>query len=239
MDNYPYCACIAIDVRGSEKIENKGEIYRKLSKMAYILNRKYKGSLLVSFGIRKGDELIGVVSTFAKGYKIYQDIRLLAWRYEVSLYFGLGLGKLETGEVKNLDKINGTAIINAFRARDECLKKNDAIYVSSSDHVLFFAKGETNMPSNIINAMIYTIYNEMSGRTQKQKELMKILELNPEMTYEEIGQKLGYKENSKENVSKLLNRTNYTLYKEMKNDLIDFLIILQNMFSLKEDDSNE
>ena len=236
MNDYPYCSCIAIDVINSENIKDKGMMRKKLRLIANELNKSYQDSLYVPFGVRQGDELIGVVDTFAKGFKVFQDIRVLAWEYDISMYFGLGLGRLETGKVTNLHNINGSAIINAFRARDIFLKQNKSLYINPKDNVRFYAKGDPDFPTSIINVMVYNIY---SGHTTKQQEAINLYESNPDLTYEELGERLGYDEYPKENVGKLFKRAKYKLYKNMQEELIDFLIQLQNILSSNEKEGGD
>lgn len=224
------CVCIAMDVVGSEDYKDKGILEQKLTKIINTLNKHYIDNLVVPFQIRGGDEILGVLSSFSKGFGAYRNIRKLAWKYHIELYFGLGFGKLDTGTITDINRINGSAVINACRAVDNYLKNDSvksSVYINRDQHVKFFALGDEDVPYEAINALVYTIYSELN-KSDKQKELIKLMELYPNMTYEEIGIKLGYtKNNAKVNVSKLLSRSDYQIYKQMQKDLWKLLDRLQ------------
>ncbi|MBY7125965.1 hypothetical protein ILS93_28370 [Bacillus sp. 16GRE42] len=225
------CVCISMDVVKSEGYPNKSVIENKLMRIANSLNRKYLNYLVVPFQVRRGDEIIGVLSSFKEGFNVFRFIRKLAWKYEIELYFGLGFGTLDTGSIIDVNRINGSAVINAFRAVDKYLKDtnniNDFVYPQNNQHVTFFALGNENIPYQAINALVYTIFTELN-KSEKQKELIKLMELNPSMTYEELGIELGYtSKNAKVNVAKLISRSDYYLYRHMQKDLLDLLNKLQ------------
>lgn len=225
------CACIAMDVVGSEEFKDKEEVRVKLKKIANALNKRYKSVLVVPFQVRKGDEIVGVVSSFSKGYKVYRDVRRYAWKLKLQLYFGLGLGNLDTGSVTDVNEINGSAVINAFRALDNHLKDKTFLktyaYQKYEQHVSFYALGIKGVPFRAINALVYTIYNELNGNTEKQRELVKRADMDTNLTFEELGGQIGYTMNARENVSKLFSRLGYEKYNEMQDDLIDLLDTVQ------------
>lgn len=226
------CVCVSIDVVKSEDYPNKLIVEEKLTNIAGALNNKYKNDyLVVPFQVRRGDEIIGVLSSFREGFNTFRYIRKLAWKHEISLYFGLGFGTLDTGSILDPNRINGSAVINAFRAVDRYLKveNNNKIFVYPQDnqHVKFFALGNKDIPYQAINALVYTIFTELN-KSEKQRELIKLMELNPSMVYEELGVKLGYNsKNAKVNVAKLISRSDYYIYRQMQKDLLDLLDKLQ------------
>ncbi|MEB2631964.1 SatD family protein [Peribacillus frigoritolerans] len=217
---------VAFDVVGSRTYPDKNIIRIKLKSICHQLNVKYNKYLAVEFQIKDGDSVIGVLSSFQLGFLVYRDVRKLAWLHDLNLYFGLGFGTLDTGEVIDPDEINGSSVINAFSAIN--FAKNDEL--QKYNHVRFFAYDDTGIiPYQAINSLVHVIYNEFSGKTPKQRDLIKVMELNPELTQEEIGEKMGYEKNAKENINKLLSRTNYDLYKDMQKDVFDLLKKLQRI----------
>ncbi|MFE5392814.1 SatD family protein [Bacillus thuringiensis] len=227
------CLAISMDVVGSEKYSDKSVIENKLSRITRSLNLRYKNYLVVPFQIRGGDEVLGVISSFSRGFYIYRYVRRLAWKHNIELYFGMGFGTLDTGSIIDINRINGSAVINACRAVDKYLKNkskdNSLVYSQDKQHVKFFALGDNNIPYPAVNALVYTIYNELN-KSEKQRELIKLIELNPKLTYEELGIMLGYDlNNSKSNVSKLLARSDYDVYLQMQKDLFNLLSKIQKL----------
>jgi hypothetical protein len=233
------CACIAIDVVKSEDYKNKEEVREKLLRITNVLNVRFDDYLTVPFRVRKGDEIVGVVSSFAQGFNVYQTVRRWALLQDIKLYFGLGLGTLDTDTV-NVNQINGSAVINAFRAVDKRLKNKEFMkdypYQYEKQHVQFYALGsyKKGIPYNAINALVYTIYNVLNGETVKQKEITKLAEMHPTWTLEELGEAVGYTRNARENASKLLSRAGYYKAKEMIDNVHELLFFLQRNFERGE-----
>lgn len=220
---------VAFDVKGSRNYPDKMIIFRKLKLICLRLNKRYGKYLAIEFKIKDGDCVVAVLKSFQLGYMVYRDIRRLAWEHDLNLYFGLGFGTFDTKEATtNPDEINGSAIINALSAIDYA--KNDKS--QKDNHVSFFAYDDSDtVPYKTLNSLVYLIYNEFNGNTEKQRELIKLIEMNrgKKTTYEVLGLKMGYTENAKENISKLLNRANFDLYKSLQRDAMDLLKKIQLM----------
>lgn len=228
------CACVSIDVIKSEDFKNKAVVEKTLTKIVNVLNKKFKNFIVVPFQVRGGDEVLGVTSSFSIGFKVFREVRRLAWKYKINLYFGLGFGTLDTGTITDINRINGSAVINACRAVDTYLKSDStkpSIYLNQEQHVKFYALGNKDFPYQSINALVYMLYNELN-QSPKQKDLIKLMELYPEKTYEEYGIELGYSvENASVNVYKLISRSDLHLYEQLQQDIIITLQKLQKIYS--------
>lgn len=217
---------ILFDVKGSRSYPDKNIIRVNLKKICILLNNKYKKWLVVDFRLKDGDSVIGVTKSFRLGFMVYRDVRRLAWNYEFNLYYGLGFGTLDTGDVLDTDEINGSSVINAFTAVDYA--KKDELQINN--HVRFYAYDDSDtIPYRSLNTLVYLIYTEFNGKTAKQLELTKIMEISPDLTYEEIGRRMGYENDPKVHVSKMLNRVNYNLNLKLQEDIIDLLWKLQKI----------
>lgn len=153
-------ACtITIDLRDSEKENNKDTINNNLKVYIKKLNEKYNRNLVIPFEFRNGDEIIGSVASFREGYEIYRKFSFFMEDNDIEAYCGLGLGIIDTnldykinpitnrGQLvdKNLiykkdydlNLVNGSSIISSFRARDGALKKDFAKF-EKPDEIKFF-----------------------------------------------------------------------------------------------------
>ena len=221
---------IAFDVADSRLYPDKMTVWEKLKELCDELNEIYDEGLKVQFYIKDGDSVVGVLKNFPTGFKIYQSLRQFALNNNMRFYFGMGFGTLDTMRVLNVNEINGSSVINAFSA----INYAKEIQLTQENPVSFFAFDDSDIiPFKTLNSIVSLIYNEFNGRTQKQKEVINLIEKNSKLTYEEIGMELGYpKQNVKENISKLLSRADYNINKDLKRDVFDLLKKLQTL--LKE-----
>ncbi|PGQ97926.1 SatD family protein [Bacillus cereus] len=224
-----YAACIALDIIGSESSSNQRYNFNKLKKISEKLNWKFEDNLVVPFQMRLGDELIGVLDSFSNGYKVFHELWLLVDELEIKIRIGLGFGKFDTLETTDVNEINGSCVISAFRARDKFLKGMKIPY-SHTELIQFYAySNQSDIPFRSVNALVYTMYEELI-KTEQQKKLIVAKLKYPDATYEEIAEKIGYSNrNIKSGISKALTRGNYDLFVQMKNDLIDLLNTIQHL----------
>ncbi|WP_349407387.1 SatD family protein [Pseudalkalibacillus sp. SCS-8] len=220
------CVCIASDVKDSRK-KNKTELLESLMSCIKSLNDTYKEDLLVDFDIRNGDELIGVVKSFKKSYEIAVTMKSILQKSNITLYIGLGLGELETSN-PTIHTMNGSAILNAFDARDRFLKEKHPdskhwILDEKESSLFFYGKG---YPYQALNALHFAIQEKKEKRSDKQNEVISLVKKKPDATYEQIGKELGYK-SAKSTVSYLLSRAQFHIVNEMEKGLTDLLRNLQ------------
>ncbi|WLD91605.1 hypothetical protein [Alkalihalobacillus sp. AL-G] len=227
MDNR--CMCIACDVKSSRTF--KKDFVTILLESAEQINRNYQGDLLIPFDVRNGDELIGVVRDFSKGYELTKKLKDSLAEKNVFLYIGIGLGQLESNELSTIHTMNGSAVLYALDARDRFLKKNhpearnwlvdekrSSIFIYSNDY-----------PYQALNALIYSIEDKIHNRSDKQKEVVQVVNENPKLTYEQIGKQMGYK-SPKSTVSYLLSRASFNTVKAMEESLVNLLEELQQRY---------
>lgn len=226
-----YYACIAMDLVKSERYTNKLKILKRLEKLKSILNIRFEKFLIVPFDIRRGDEIIGVTSSFASSVKIYDVVRRYCHNNGIRIKFGVGLGTLDTEENTNLDLINGSAVIKAFRALED-INENKEL-TQYKDGINFYANALKGIPVKGVNALVFAIYNEYNGKSEKQQEAVRLIDAFPSKTYEELGERMGYEENARENFSKLLARADYETYKVLKKALRQSLSEMQNLIEGK------
>lgn len=231
-----YSACIALDVIGSEQKDNQNDTLSFLTGMINKLNDLFKKNIVFPFHIRGGDEVIGVLNSFAEGYRAFHEIWLLAIEHKFKVRVGLGFGKYDTPDVTDIHQINGSSVISAFRARDKYLKNNENVFYQLSGPVQFYSfSNALDIPYGSINAVIYTMYELV--KTEKQRALVWALQTSePDLTYEEI---VKYKlidrpewdnqKNDRASISKMVKRMQYKTFRQMK---IDVTILLNSIQSL-------
>ncbi len=227
------CICIACDVKHSRQLDKK-QLQTALLKCTDSMNEEWKEELIVPFDVRNGDELIGVLNRYSSGYIAAEKVSSTMAAYGIPLYIGLGLGELETAD-STIHTMNGSAVLNAIDARDQFLKKNhpEAKYWHlNEDNSSFFFYAE-NLPYQSLNALTFSINEKIINQSDKQKDVIKMVEKEKEATYEEIGTRLGYK-SPKSTVSYLLSRSNYYTVVEMRSSLLQLLDYMEQSAEREE-----
>lgn len=222
--------CIAADVQNSSRLKREGFI-DALSSCSQLLNESFAADLLIPFDVRNGDELVGVLKSFSAGYLAAEKMLETLQREEIYLYVGAGLGQLDRVDA-TAHTMNGSAVLNAFRARDQYLKKQDpeakTWRIGDGQGSRFFFYSDT-YPYAALNALAFSIRDRKHHRTDKQREVIKAIHENPDFSYEQIGKKLGYK-SPKSTVSYLLSRADYHVVGAMEESLGQLLDDLQKWF---------
>ncbi|WP_100010515.1 hypothetical protein [Lentibacillus sediminis] len=224
-----YYACVALDVAGSRKLDFQ-EVENILHLLAKDLNDKLQGKMLMSFRIRNGDELIGVIKDFRDSFRVIRRIlEIVEENSEIAFYIGCGFGEVATRNKTDEHISNGSAIIHAIEARDSFLKKNDpkaAGWNKPWKNKVFYYTEE--VPYQVINYSLYTIRLHKRNMTSRQREIIMEVEKYPDRTLGEIGKAFGYK-NPKASVRNHLTAANYQLVKEMEESLEDLLGFYQKL----------
>lgn len=194
------------------------------------LNRSFSEDLLVPFAVRNGDEIVGVLKSFSQGYLAAKMMMEEMRAAGISLYIGLGPGLLESTEA-TIHTMNGTAVLNAFQARDQFLKKKHQqakpwLFKEDATAVFFYGEG---VPYQALNALVYSILEKTYHRSEKQQNVIRMIQEHPNLSYEQIGKKLGYK-SAKSTVSYLLTRAHYPVVQAMENSLMQLLHDLQTRY---------
>ncbi|HEX6922460.1 MAG TPA: hypothetical protein VF149_01450 [Bacillales bacterium] len=230
------CICIAGDVKGSRHL-NHERLVTSLEECAASLNRGFPNDLLIPFKVRNGDEIVGVLEHFSSGYLAARRMMETLHEKEIYLYLGLGLGKLESADA-TVHTMNGTAVLNAFEARDHFLKgqhsEANQWQIAKKETAVFFYTED--YPYQALNALVYTILEKIYSRSDKQKHAIQLIRQNPSLNYEQVGKQLGY-ESPKSTVSYLLSRANYHVVNAMEDSLQQLLDDLQKWFNYTQQDS--
>ncbi|MDQ0230684.1 SatD family protein [Metabacillus malikii] len=228
-----YAACIAIDLINSEKMLNQNENLTLLKRLINQLNEQYSGKVVVPFQIRGGDEVIGVVNSFAGGYHVAHDVWLFSLEKKMKVRIGIGFGKYDTLDTIDPNLINGSCVISAFRARDKFLKlTKDNPYALTGPIQIYAYANELQIPFQAVNALMYTMYELI--KTEKQQKLVFILQQYPDENYEQIAERLGYlkdstSQNNRSTISKMLKRMKYKTFTQIKIDIAHLLSSYQNL----------
>ncbi|MGM7701476.1 hypothetical protein ACSVDE_07085 [Pseudalkalibacillus sp. Hm43] len=225
--------CIAVDVKDSRK-KDKEQLRLALLRCAEYINDRHRDDVLVPFDVRNGDELLGVIESFRTGFQVSRWLEEFLSKEGIDLYIGIGLGVLDTQD-STIHTMNGSAVLNALDARDRYLKDKHQeikpwIIETKRSTVFFYSK---KFPYQALNALNYAITEKKIGRSEKQKEVIGLLETHPDATYEQIGQQLGYK-SAKSTVSYLLSRAQYHTVIEMENSLMALLGDMQDRMKSEE-----
>lgn len=223
------CICIAGDIKGSRKLDSE-QLITSLTECANQLNISFRKDLLIPFEVRNGDEIVGVVKFFSKGYLAAIEMMKTLYGQNIYLYIGLGPGHLDNPDA-TVHTMNGTAVLNAFEARDKFLKQQygeaKQWQVTGTKTAVFFYSD--NYPYQAVNALIYSIMEKTYSRSKKQNDVIELIRRNPALNYEQIGKKLGYK-SPKSTVSYLLSRAGYHTVNAMNDSLQVLLDELQIWF---------
>lgn len=228
-----YYACLALDVVNSREMDLL-EVERTLLFIRDRLNDKLADRLLMPFGIRNGDELVGVFYRFSDSYTAIDKIIDMAEKEKgLSFYIGCGLGKIDTKTKNNEHISNGSAIIHAVKARDAFIKQNNekaAVWNKEWDNKIFYYSED--VPYQAINQLVYTIRVYRNKRSDKQREIIRKVKQQPDQTFEAIGKSLGYK-NPKASIRNHLSAANYELVNEMEKGLWELLDAFQELLEKK------
>jgi hypothetical protein len=225
--------CFAADVKQSKHIE-KNYLISVLKECQQTINKQFEQDLLVPFSIRNGDELIGVLKNFSKAYQLINHILEQSQLHRCPFYLGIGIGELET-EDNNVHTMNGSAILHAFYARDKYLKKKSEkakIWNDIETETNFYIYSEL-VPHEPLNALLNFIVTTKRKWTDKQKQVIELVEKFPEWTYENIGTHLGYK-SPISTVSYLLKRADYQKIKAVEESFTQLLKLYENLLNRKE-----
>ncbi|HZG61858.1 MAG TPA: SatD family protein [Anoxybacillus sp.] len=225
--------CFAADVKQS-KLMKKDHLIYVLEECQQTINQQFEQDLLVPFAIRNGDELIGVIKNFANAYPLINHIFQQSQLHRCPFYLGIGIGKLETDEV-NVHTMNGSAVLHAFVARDKQLKEKGEkakIWNDIETETSFYFSSEL-VPHEPLNALLNVIVTTKRKWTDKQKQVIELIEQFPEWTYEKIGKHLGYK-SPISTVSYLLKRADYQKIKAVEDSLTQLLLMYENLLNRKE-----
>lgn len=221
--------CVAADVKKSKQME-KTRLLNILSECEQAINKRFHHDLLVPFTIRNGDELIGVIANFASAYPLIDYIVQQSHLHRCPFYLGIGVGNLETMNTTDVHAINGSAVLHAFEARDKHLKENKEkikIWNERETETSFYILSEP-LPSEPLNTLLGFILSIKRKWTDKQKQVISLMEQYPEWTYEKIGNHLGYK-SPISTVSYLLKRADYQKVKMAEASLTQLLLLYQTL----------
>lgn len=119
------------DIKGSQNLEKRKEIQKRLKEILAEVNIKYGNDIASKFLITLGDEFQGLLHTGKNVLKIIEQIKTLL--YPVELRFGIGIGKITTDIDSEMALgADGPAYYNAREAiifLKENEKKNKAVPV--------------------------------------------------------------------------------------------------------------
>lgn len=228
-----YCAAIATDIIDSRKFHSESV----LNDIVGDLNRIFHNSLVTPFSVRMGDEIIGAVANFSDGYNVLTELYRITKKHRIGMYVGLGFGTIDTEERIDIHRVNGSAIRSAITARDSYVKNQtstSALFNRHQTQYRFFAYAEDSfIPYRAINHYLHFLMEKLETRTDKQIEIIELMERNPELTYKEIGDLLGLSKHAESNISRLLARADYHLVKDAEQSLLDLLDFMQSQVMIQ------
>lgn len=221
-NNSIHAVCFTADVIDSRKNGKEAE----LDEIALFLNDRHSKTCLTPFTKRAGDEIFGVVSSFADAYVVLKDFFRLSEKKKVPLYVGVGIGTVKRLNVKDPNTVNGSAVWNAADAL-KLIKDNSSKVKNfkngASTFRYFVYEEEGDIPYMLVNYMTSFLFEKMEKRTAKQAEVIEIMESFPKLSLEAVGNKVGYQKNASTNISKLLHRAEYHVVHGAEVELINFL----------------
>ncbi|MEX2415109.1 MAG: hypothetical protein WD424_03115 [Paenibacillaceae bacterium] len=228
MNNRELCLAIVADIKQSGIVRNN-RLKFAIEEVSTQLNAKFKPYIIHEFALKNGDEIVGVMSSFAEGYSAYNQLYELLEYHKLKAYIGLGFGYMEDIYERDIHKIYGTAITNAYRAVNHFLKMNKSnarqFNNYNKDITTFVYDEDILFPYDSINHFITYINQKNAKRTKKQKEVIAYIENNPHLNYKEISAHFNY---SEINIYKIIQRSEYQLVKDAEDSLKSLLVFIQN-----------
>jgi hypothetical protein len=227
MNNKELCVAIVADIKHSGIVRND-RLKLAIEEVSRQLNASFEGYIINEFTLKNGDEIVGVLSSFAEGYSAYKQLYELLEYHKLRAYIGLGFGYMEDVYEKDVHKIYGTAITNAYRAVNHFLKLNKSnarqFNNYNKDITTFVYDEDSLFPYDAINHLITYINQKNAKRTKKQIEVIAYIEENPQLNYKEISAHFNY---SEINIYKIIQRSEYQLVKDAEDSLKGLLAFIQ------------
>jgi hypothetical protein len=227
MKNRELCVAIVADIKDSGIVKNN-RLKFAIEEVSRQLNASFEGYIINEFTLKNGDEIVGVMSSFAEGYSAYKQLYELLEYHKLRAYIGLGFGYMEDIYEKDVHKIYGTAITNAYRAVNHFLKLNKSTARQfnnyNKDITTYVYDEDSLFPYDIINHLITYINQKNAKRTKKQIEVIAYIERNPKLNYKEISAHFNY---SEINIYKIIQRSEYQLVKDAEESLKGLLEFIQ------------
>jgi hypothetical protein len=228
MNNRELCLAIVADIKQSGIVRND-RLKLAIEEVSKLLNAKFDQYIINKFTLKNGDEIVGIMSSFAEGYAAYKQLYELLEYHKIRAYIGIGFGYMEDIYEKDVHKIYGTAITNAYRAVNHFLKMNKSYARQfnnyNKDITTFVYDEDTRFPYDAINHFITYINQKNAKRTKKQIEVIDYMENNPHLNYKEISAHFNY---SEINIYKIIQRSEYQLVKDAEDSLKSLLVFIQN-----------
>jgi len=154
------------DIKGSRKLDNWPEVFRKLQETLEEANRRFAADILIAFKPTVGDEFQGALKTPDKAYDVYTFIKA---SLPVSIYFGMGIGEVEK-PAEGDSGLRGTAFYRAREALELCKKKGGTLRIKSS--------GKFSQSENATNTTLLLIETIEHSWTARQREVANHYRLN-------------------------------------------------------------
>jgi hypothetical protein len=175
------------DLIASRKIPNRSQIQKQLQLAIENINNQFNEQILCPFVIGWGDAFQGVLISLSGLYNIIE-----AFENQLTVNFrcGIGIGDISTEFTSNPLEMDGPAFQASQYALEEA-KKNQRFVCIKSERIQF---------DMIVNTLWVLFSSIKSGWTQRQYEVIQLRRLN--LTYEEIGQKLGITKQAVYNILK-------------------------------------
>lgn len=190
------------DIKKSRKLENRSEVQKRLKSGLSEINLKYKEELLSDFMITLGDEFQGVLKSPEKCYSVFLDIQD---SLHLNIYFGIGIGDIETEIYEKTIEMDGSAFYRSREALKEAKKKKSSLILKSG--------------SDYFDEIVNTIFNLITiirdKWTKRQKEIVEFYK-SGELTYEDVAQHFRV---TKQSVSQVLKTANFEAIQKAENCL--------------------
>ena len=229
-DEQLQAVCILADVIASRSIDKKQELRGIVDN----LNTIFGEVSLSRFVVRNGDEIFGILQSFADGYNALKQLYYESEASSVPLYVGVGFGYITNEDLNNPHEVNGSAVWSASEAlgtvKSERIVTTKNSVISKSFKFRMKLAEELSAPDEILNYQAYFILERMRKRTDRQTEIVRAIEREGQhIQYEQLGEQYGYDHNKSVNISKLLSRAEYHLVAGAEDSLRGLLDFYQQM----------
>lgn len=200
------------DIVSSKKLSNRDECQQRLNNILKNINDKYSDCIASKFLITLGDEFQGLLHSPQYLLDIVETISF--GMHPIDIRFGIGAGEISTGSVGEFALGSDGSAYHRAREVIEEIKKLEKRNKNFKTKIKF--SGFDEIDCCLLNATAAGQYFIEKRWTQKQRELIRLIQSSDEHTQESISQQLGIAQSS---VSSRLRISGYYDYLYMKESI--------------------
>lgn len=220
-----YIAIIG-DMVKSRQLDNRTEVQERLKKVLSDVNNRYEEEIAACFAITLGDEFQGLLKCSDHLIAIIDEIKVAM--YPVMFRFGIGFGAITTeidrGAAIGADGPAFYAARDAIQEVAASIAKNE----QAAKDVIIQCDQSAQSYVAIINATLATSYYIECQWTDKQREITRLLSLNPSLSQKALAIELGISQSS---IQRRIQSSGYYTYAYAKEESVKFIKLVWEVLS--------